>query len=52
MTEPAYPIARAAAFGVHRHFELIAPQTALPDLALLEAILDVAFWASLRREET
>ncbi len=51
MTEPAYPIARAAAFRVHRHFELLAPQAALPDLAMLEAILNVAFWASLRREE-
>ena len=52
MTEPAYPVARAAAFRVHRHFELLAPpQTPLADLATLEAIIHVAFWASLRREE-
>lgn len=52
MTEPAYPVARAAAFRVHRHFELLAPpQTPLADLPTLEAIIHVAFWASLRREE-
>lgn len=52
MIEPAYPVARAAAFRVHRHFELLAPaQTPLADLPTLEAIIHVAFWASLRREE-
>ena len=53
MTESAYPVARVAAFRVHRHFELLAPgHTPLPDLAMLETILHVAFWASLRREES
>ncbi len=52
MTELAYPVARAAAFRIHRHFELLAPpQTPLADLPTLEAIIHVAFWASLRREE-
>jgi len=52
MNEPAYPVARAAAFRVHRHFELLVPAgTPLPDVALVETSLDVAFWASLRREE-
>lgn len=60
MTEPAYPAARAVADMVQAHFarqraiarlhksEGLAPQ---PDSAAIEAIIDVAFWASLRREE-
>lgn len=52
MTQPAYPIARTAAFRVHRHFELLAPAaTPLPEASTLEAIIQAAFWASLRREE-
>ncbi len=40
MTEPAYPVARAAAFRVHRHFELLAtPQTPLADRSLRSARL-------------
>jgi len=60
MTEPAYAAARAVAATVQAHFachladarrqELLefAPQ---PDTQAIEAIIDVAFWASLRREE-
>ena len=45
-TDPAYPAARAAALRVHSEFGQH------PDVATIEAIIDVAFWASLRREET
>lgn len=62
MTEPAYPAARAVAKTVQAHFARhsaaalsqqqerleLAPQ---PDAQVIEAIIDTAFWASLRREE-
>lgn len=60
MTEPAYPAARAVAATVQAHFAQhlstarargrreLAP---LPDAHAIEAIIDAAFWASLRREE-
>src|SRR5918911_2165544 len=60
MTEPAYPAARAVAATVQAHFarqlaaarqhgqQELAPQ---PDAQAIEAIIDAAFWASLRREE-
>jgi len=60
MTEPSYPHARAVANRVLAH---LAHQTSMarergetdlapePDLAAIEAIIDTAFWASLRREE-
>src|SRR5215211_7706263 len=62
MTEPAYPAARAVADTVQAHFarhsaaalnqqperQTFAPQ---PDAQVIEAIIDAAFWASLRREE-
>src|SRR5919206_357959 len=60
MQGPAYPAARAVAERVHTHFaRRIAAarergQPALasePDAAAVEAIVDSAFWASLRREE-
>jgi len=58
MTEPAYPAARAVAPNVHAHFTRLVPaapaddqQAALPSSAEIEAIIDAAFWASLRREE-
>ena len=59
MTEPAYPAARAVAPNVHAHFTRlvgagVAPglrQASLPDPGQIEAIIDAAFWASLRREE-
>jgi hypothetical protein len=43
MIQPAYPAARAAAARIHTHYG--------PDVETIEAIIDVAFWASLRREE-
>jgi hypothetical protein len=61
VTDPAYPAARAAAPRVRTHFEQhiaasgIAPNVnghaTLPDEEAIEAIIDAAFWASLRREE-
>ena len=59
MTEPAYPAARAVAPNVHAHFTRLVVagvpahvrQAALPDPSQIEAIIDAAFWASLRREE-
>jgi hypothetical protein len=57
---PAYPAARKVAETVEAHFarraaaaraagkEGLAPQ---PDAATVEAVIDAAFWASLRREE-
>jgi hypothetical protein len=60
MTDPAYPAARAVAARVQAHFgehraavadqgrEPLAPE---PDVASIEAIINAAFWASLRREE-
>ncbi len=60
MTEPAYPVARHVAATVHEHFarHLAAARAkgridlgVVPDLAAIEAMIDTAFWASLRREE-
>lgn len=62
MTEPAYPAARAVAETVRAHFArhsgaALSQQTErqklapLPDTQIIEAIIDAAFWASLRREE-
>lgn len=60
MNSPSYPAARAIAPTVQAHFERhlesarnrgnheLAPQ---PDLQSIEVIIDVAFWASLWREE-
>ncbi|HYO91585.1 MAG TPA: hypothetical protein VEQ40_08110 [Pyrinomonadaceae bacterium] len=60
MNSPSYPAARAIAPTVQAHFERhleaahnrgnheLAPQ---PDLRSIEEIIDVAFWASLWREE-
>jgi hypothetical protein len=61
MTTPAYPAARAVAPAVHEHFAVHAADArrrhetnlaATPDATTIEAIIDAAFWASLRREET
>jgi hypothetical protein len=60
MTEPAYPAARTVAPKVEAHFALHAAEaqrrgTAVakpPDADTIEAIIDAAFWASLRREES
>lgn len=60
MTEPAYPAARAIASRIESHFarHLAAARArgqddlaSLPDARAVEAMLDAAFWASLRREE-
>jgi hypothetical protein len=60
MTEPAYPAAHTIASRVESHFarHLGAARergedglAALPDARAVEAVLDAAFWASLRREE-
>jgi hypothetical protein len=60
MAEPAYPAARAVATRIADHFarHLAAARArgrkglaAQPDAATIEAIIDAAFWASLRREE-
>lgn len=60
MTQPAYPAARATALRIHpvyvqRHVQYFAaagPIELLPNVDTIETIIDVAFWASLRREET
>jgi hypothetical protein len=57
MTEPTYPARRAIAAIVHKHFTHhieAAGQQGLaspPDVLTIEAIINAAFWASLRREE-
>ena len=52
VAEPAYPGARVAAARVHPHFERHTPESAAtPDVGTIEAMIDAAFWASLRREE-
>jgi hypothetical protein len=61
MTGPSYPAARLVAPKVQAHFDLHEQEAqrrgrtlvaAPPDAATIEAIIDTAFWASLRREET
>ncbi len=56
----AYPAAHALAPRVYEHFSRHledargrsrAPLAALPDVAAIAAIMEAAFWASLRREE-
>ena len=61
MNQPAYPAARIVAPKIFAHFAMheqkarergravVAPP---PDEATIEALIDAAFWASLRREET
>ena len=60
VTPPAYPAARLAAPLIHSHLErhpailesqLAGKPAALPDVVAIEAIIEAAFWASLRREE-
>ena len=59
-SDPAYPAARTVAPQVRAHFERLvraadptseASPAAIPDAEAIEAIIDAAFWASLRREE-
>jgi hypothetical protein len=57
----AYPVARLVAPTVHAHFEHhieggrrrpgLEPVASVPDVAAIEELIGVAFWASLRREE-
>ncbi len=60
MSDPGYPAARAVAPRILAHFvrHSAAPaaaqgvgHAAVPDAGEIEAIIDAAFWASLRREE-
>lgn len=60
MTGPSYQAARAVAETVQAHFErhiaearkVVRQELATqPDAPVIEAIIDAAFWASLRREE-
>ncbi len=50
--QPAYPAARAAAIRVRPHYTRNADASFVPHVEIIEAMIDVAFWASLRREET
>jgi hypothetical protein len=52
MTYGEYPARRAVAERVRAHFgRQIDGQDRLPDVASIEALIDAAFWTSLRREE-
>jgi hypothetical protein len=58
MTAPAYPAARVVAPKVHAHFERHVSDAGgrvaaavVPDVETVEAMIEAAFWASLRREE-
>jgi hypothetical protein len=60
MIQSAYPAARAAALRIGAHFARLLPSSQpqqlekaapVPDAAAIEAIIEAAFWASLRREE-
>jgi hypothetical protein len=49
---PAYPAARAAAEPIREHFARHGTgDGGPPDTAAIEAVIEAAFWASLRREE-
>jgi hypothetical protein len=59
---PAYAVARVVAPTVAQHLQLhraalpahdplLPPRELLPDASAIEAMVDVAFWASVRREE-
>lgn len=59
-TGPAYPAARIAAPRVHAHFARHVDAARqhpggrpapLPDVDAIEAVIEAAFWASLRRQE-
>ena len=62
MTQPAYAVARVVAPAVADHLRLhraalpphdphLPPLELLPDAQVIEALVDTAFWASVRREE-
>ena len=61
MTAPSYPAARGVAPKVHEHFARYFAEArqrgddrlaAVPDTTAIETMVDAAFWASLRREES
>lgn len=61
MTRPRYAAGRVAAARIHAHFvrRLSTPSprqggepAAVPDTSCVEAMIEAAFWASLRREES
>ena len=60
MSHPAYSVARTVSTKVAEHLKLHraavvtdpeSPEDLLPDARTIEAIVDAAFWASVRREE-
>src|SRR6516225_5088264 len=58
MTLPAYPTARTAAVRIHAHLARHvtghpggSESAQVPDTKAIEAMIEAAFWASLRREE-
>jgi hypothetical protein len=62
LTQPAYAVARTVAPAVAEHLRLhraalpphdpaLPPLELLPDASVIEALVDTAFWASVRREE-
>ena len=62
LTQPAYSVARSVAPAVAEHLRLhrlalppnlpgLPPLELLPDAQAIEALVDTAFWASVRREE-
>src|SRR3954462_5860495 len=53
MTYGAYPAGPAVAQRVRDHFARhVDTPAAVPDVAHIETLIDVAFWTSLRREES
>jgi hypothetical protein len=53
LTPSAYPAARLAAGKIRNHFvrHLDGSRAVPPDAEAIEAVIEAAFWASLRREE-
>jgi hypothetical protein len=57
MIQPTYAAAQLAAARIYRHLAIHSvpssaePVATLPDLPALAALIDAAFWTSLRREE-
>ena len=51
MIQPTYAAAQLAADRIHRQLATHSNVAAQPDAATLAALIDAAFWTSLRREE-
>src|SRR5437016_3022413 len=52
MTYGAYPAVRSVAESIREHFARHVDEHAIvPDVESIEALIDAAFWTSLRREE-